>query len=715
MGVVSDTLVASRVNASAKLSAELFGAQAQVSSFYPEDVEQRGLQSPKTLSSSVPGLHAPDYGSAMTSTIYMRGVGSRIDNPVVGLYIDDIPVLDKNLYDSEFFDIRRADFLRGPQGTLFGRNSLAGVLVLTSLGPADRQGLSASFECGSGEEAGARFSSYSGNNGFSLSFRHVGGYYMNEYGNESCDAGNSFNARHRWQKSARNGWEADNTLAVSALRQGGWPYRQWLGGSLQPISYNDLCRYTRASLLEGFKLRKEFGGLQFSSVSGIQVMLDEMILDQDFTSRPVFTLRQAQRQGAFTQEFIFRKTDPDSRWNHISGIFLAAKYNSMSAPVTMKRTGIEELILANANAGIPDELGDLFIRDEQLFIGSDFGLGMLNAAFYHESYFKTGRWKFTAGVRVDYEFESMSYDSRSELDFMVSGLMKDYYHYSDRYDGDLANGRWLLIPKLAASYTIREADRGGSLELFALLSKGSKAGGFNTQIFSDILQNRLMNGMMDKLGVHLASTSEGSTATNTTYGPESAWNAEGGARFSARHEDYVLKGSASAFAMMVDDLQMTVFPPGKSTGRMMTNAGRCRSLGAETELDASWKRLRLNFAAALTDARFTGSENAGKRIPYAPSGTLYARIAYARGRICAGVDLTGTRDIFWNEENSLRQPAYACAGADLSVKAGSFRFWCRAENILSEEYKVFYFKSMGNEFFQMGKPARIRIGISYSK
>lgn len=167
--------------------------------------------------------------------------------------------------------------------------------------------------------------------------------------------------------------------------------------------------------------------------------------------------------------------------------------------------------------------------------------------------------------------------------------------------------------------------------------------------------------------------------------------------------------------MMVDDLQMTVFPPGKSTGRMMTNAGRCRSLGAETELDASWKRLRLNLAAALTDARFTGSENAGKRIPYAPSGTLYARIAYARGRICAGVDLTGTGDIFWNEENSLRQPSYACAGADLSVKAGRFRFWCRAENILSEEYKVFYFKSMGNEFFQMGKPARIRIGISYSK
>ena len=98
-------------------------------------MDTRGIDDIKKLSSLVPNLHIPDYGSSMTSSVYLRGFGSRIDNPVIGLYIDDIPVMNKNSYDTGMYDISSAMLLRGPQSTLYGRNSMCGVLSLTTLSP----------------------------------------------------------------------------------------------------------------------------------------------------------------------------------------------------------------------------------------------------------------------------------------------------------------------------------------------------------------------------------------------------------------------------------------------------------------------------------------------------------------------------------------------------------------------------------------------------
>ena len=64
----------------------------------------------------------PDYGSKITSAVYIRGIGSRINTPAVGLYVDNIPYIDKSAFDFNFYDIERIDILRGPQGTLYGRN-----------------------------------------------------------------------------------------------------------------------------------------------------------------------------------------------------------------------------------------------------------------------------------------------------------------------------------------------------------------------------------------------------------------------------------------------------------------------------------------------------------------------------------------------------------------------------------------------------------------
>lgn len=136
---VRDTISGSVVTSSVKRES-FFSDIPGVSTFLMRRIEERGIASPKNLSAVVPGLNIPDYGTSMTSTIYVRGLGSRMDNPVIGLYVDDVPIIDKNCYDFSFTDIRRIDFLHGPQGTLYGRNSMLGVLSVETLSPTAYQG-----------------------------------------------------------------------------------------------------------------------------------------------------------------------------------------------------------------------------------------------------------------------------------------------------------------------------------------------------------------------------------------------------------------------------------------------------------------------------------------------------------------------------------------------------------------------------------------------
>ena len=74
-----------------------------------------------------------------------------------------------------------------------------------------------------------------------------------------------------------------------------------------------------------------------------------------------------------------------------------------------------------------------------------------------------------------------------------------------------------LLPKFAVNFST------GAGELYVAASRGYKAGGFNTQIFSDILQNRLMAAMMEDMGIP-AQPSPYNEASATTYKPEYSWN-----------------------------------------------------------------------------------------------------------------------------------------------------------------------------------------------
>ena len=104
------------------------------------DIEKYQIGSLKNVSAIAPNLFIPDYGSRLTSAIYIRGIGSRINTPAVGLYVDNMPQIDKSAYDFEFADIERIDVLCGPQSTLYGRNAMGGIVKIHTASPFSRKG-----------------------------------------------------------------------------------------------------------------------------------------------------------------------------------------------------------------------------------------------------------------------------------------------------------------------------------------------------------------------------------------------------------------------------------------------------------------------------------------------------------------------------------------------------------------------------------------------
>lgn len=695
---VQDTLQAGTVVA-LKESIPLSQVASPVSSIRPERMRATGTYRPNSLSGMVPGLHIPDYGTSMTSTIYLRGLGSRMENPVLGLYVDGIPILDKNAYDFDWEAVRSVTLLRGPQGTLYGRNSMGGVLAIRTLAPSDGARPNVHLEYGTAQSVRAGASFTTGNHAFSATFRHTDGVFRNAYKQELCDPFDGLNARWKWEKPSGDRLFLSHVLSVGLSREGGFAYGLHREGEDLPVSYNDEASYRRLFVMDGFKLRHRGDRLVLDGTASVQYLLDDMRMDQDYTERSIFTLQQKQNSGAGTLEVLVRKADTKARWQPTGGVFAFFRGNHMHAPVTFKRDGIQTLILDNANAHIPADIGYLSISDEEMPVTSDFDILSWNVALFHQSVYRTGAWLLTAGVRIDYEGAWMGYDCLTLLHYRFIPTMKADKALNVPYTGSIGHSRIEVLPKLSVLYEAAEG-----LRFFSTLSKGYRSGGFNTQIFSDILQRQTMNATMKDLGVYFDQPTAIVTAEHTEYDPEEAWNMEVGGRWSREH----FRAEVSAYWMEVRNRQLTVFLPGQSAGRMMTNSGRGRNVGVETEAEARVKALTLR--AAWSWCRTDDG------VPYVPEHTLFAGASYSIDlngcRLKGDAFLRGAGPFWWNEEHSLQEPFSARLGACITLAFPKWEWYVRGENLTGTESHSFYFKSMEKEFFAAGKPRMLYTGIS---
>ena len=679
------------------------------------ELENRHVNSVKELTAIAPNFYQPDYGSRMTSSIYVRGFGSRIDQPVVGMNIDERPVMNKNGYDFDLFDIDRVQIVRGAQGVLYGRNSSGGAINVYTLSPLHFQGKRLTFEYGNGNHLRLKASHYaapSKNLGWSSSifYSHSDGFFMNRERGENCDGGDNVAVRLRGQWVSPENWSIDNTFTAGYTDEGGWAYRQYSAGVLAPVAYGDPCSYRRFTVGDGLVVKCLFEEFTLSSTTGYQYVNDRMRIDNDFTAADYFSMGQYQSEHSFTQEFVARSNDGGAfSWQ--AGLFGFWKRNVMSAPVTFKQYGIDNLILKNANEYYYHLLGanrELSLRDGSFTIDDDFIIPAYGAATYLQLGYGLAGFEFTVGLRLDYERSVMDYDSRSLVYYKTYRDINDYNALPVELSGSKSMDALELLPSFSLSYSKEWGT------VYASARKGFKAGGFNTQLFSDLLQSKMTGTLIGRV--------QETDVSSTVYRPETNWTFELGTHLSPMRSG-ALKVSAALFYIDCRNQQLTVFPKGMSTGRMMSNAGESFSCGAEASVACRVGDFTLNAAYGYTHAEFRkyisgDSDYSGNILPYAPRETMSANVEYRlpvskrfANYVLLNVGWHGVGRIYWNEENTLSQPFYGLWSASLSWEKGMWGASVWGKNLLGEEYDTFYFRSIGNDFFAQGKPLQFGMSV----
>lgn len=689
-------------------------------------LEATRTNAPKDLSQLVPNVYMPDYGSAMTSSIYIRGLGSRINEPVMGMVVDGVPLMDKNLYDQVLQDSKRIELLRGPQGTLYGRNSPGGVMEIRTIQPLDLTAYSVRglVSYGSANTLQAQASYYDVlprdkaehpfGWGVALRYRRTDGFYRNEYTGHLIDHAQQAGGRVFLDGRPADEWRLTGTIYADWTSQGAFPYASVETGK---IAYNRPSSYERLALLPSLRAEYRHEEWRLLMTASYQLLRDEMIMDQDYTPEDIFTLRQTQRQHSGTFDALLQGPAPCTWYDWQVGANAFTKFNHLEAPVTFMREGIEQLILANANKGIQTVFptDSIEISNTTLPIPSTFDLLNAGGAVFHQSHFHFGKWHIRAGVRIDIEHVRMNYLSTADVNYRFTLLTSLFKTVHTEIRGTKAATFFQCLPRLSVAY---EASWG---TLYGYAAKGYKAGGYNPQIFSTITQNQVMTDLAADMGMHLKIANPMfSDVSITAYRPEKDWTFEIGGHFSPAEG---LKIDVDVFHMQCYDQQVTIFPNGKTSGRLMANAARSRMWGTEVSVHYRWEKERwsgmLVGAYGFTDARFIDfndgmGDYSEHFIPYSPKHTshLFAFAAYEVGKkglqsVGLSLKADGMGRIYWNEQNDCSQPFYGLLGAsvDLVWKYVSLQLW--GHNLTATRYDVFYFRSMGDDFLQRGKPIEL--------
>ena len=254
-----------------------------------KDMQANQVHSVKNLTGIVPNLFIPDYGSKLTTSIYIRGIGSRINTPSVGLYVDNIPYIDKSAFDFNYADIERIDILRGPQGTLYGRNTMGGLIKIHTKSPFTYQGTDIRMGAATYNDYNVSLTHYhriSDRFAFSTGgfYEHTGGFFENAArNNEKIDKSNAGGGRFRGIYLPTPNLKVDMTLSYEYSDQGGYPYKYTgvtEGEETRPeyigkIANNERSSYRRGLLNSGVNIEYQARTFILNAVTGYQNLNDQ--------------------------------------------------------------------------------------------------------------------------------------------------------------------------------------------------------------------------------------------------------------------------------------------------------------------------------------------------------------------------------------------------------------------------------------------------------
>lgn len=634
----------------------------------------------RSLSGIAPNFYMQEGGMKLSTPMYVRGIGTVSGTPPVGLYVDGVPIFDKNAFVFDLYDIQQIEILRGPQTTLYGRNSINGLINIQTNRPGNKFSL----------QAKAGVSSYNSQNynlllnipiqnilynKLSFSYDRSDGYFTNRFYNDESNHSESYNLRYQGRVYTNNNWKIIFGVNYNNTSDGGYAYHaiDSLKVDRYVVNYNTPMYYNRDLLSAYFNLQKKFEKCAFNWMTSYSWSADEQQFDSDFTSHDVFDNYKTSNQNQVTQEINWQSSS-SQRLDWTFGGFGFYK-------------GLTNDFLAN------------FGQEKHLLMPLD-----LNKAIYYNNTTTYGvagygqitvkellpGLSLTAGVRFDHEKVKMNY--RDSLLYSKTG---EFMKFHDENEHTTFN-EWL--PKFSVLQKWNDY-----LSVYLSISKGYKAGGYN------IISNEMSSRLID-----------------LSYRKEYLWNYEAGVKYFSRNKKFNM--NASAFYIDWKDQQIFVMG---MMGPSIKNAGDARSIGGE--FDLNWEFLShftYTLAAGYSDSKYDKHETKeyeGNRIVMAPDFTANTGLSWykpVKSKILraftVATSVTGFGTQYFDEANRLKQDPYFLWNMNIGFSGKHFDLNIWGKNILDQAFFTYMFNSpVGKKLpeylnsGQSGSPARFGASISF--
>jgi iron complex outermembrane receptor protein len=664
-------------------------------------LEDRQVFRTDTLDQLVPNLqfanNAPLAGNNASSAVFIRGIGqtdptSTVD-PGVGLYIDDVYIGNAVGGNMELRDIANVQVLRGPQGTLFGRNTIGGAVLLSTADPGDEFG--GKVRAGFGEDnlidgfiaLDAPFSD-SFKTRWSFGLRKQDGYVTRPDGTDLGDS-NTFTGMTKWVWTPSDSVRAALAIDYTEADENGSP--------LVFAAINEAATFPRVSSQEA-----GCPGVVFPA-SGPVPMLDDPRCANDFQGAGPYAnngsvplLSELRNYGAslnlsfdlsdsFTLKSItaYRKLD----WQGIR--------DADNTPLTILHTYY-------------DVTGDQLSEELQLTYQSDRTVGVFGLYYFEQTSDDIVTVELNPpppGIQRDSDnnkVDNQSWAAFTQWTFKFSDMFAATIggrYTEDKKDAfpdqfDFATPTVKQVPAIWYSDTFSSFTPSASLQLnwnedamsYLSYSEGFKGGGWNSH-FNAVL------------------TPEQQAALHP-FAPEEAQTIELGTKLDLA--DNTLRLNLAIFSSDYTDMQLTYRGPAPAgVAPFVTNAGETSIDGAEVEL--TWLPLPdLNIEASLgyLDATIDSLDNIpfavlppglveGNALPYAPELQGHFGIAYtahAGGwEIVPRVDVSYQDETFFDATDTVeiaQVDPVTTVNVQVQLRSEKWRFIAGLNNATDELYPI---------------------------
>ncbi|MEM6868751.1 MAG: TonB-dependent receptor plug domain-containing protein, partial [Cyanobacteria bacterium P01_C01_bin.121] len=259
----------------------------------------------------------------------IRGLGNAnfINRDAVGFYVDDVPYEYGGFLDFDLSDLSQVEVLRGPQNTLYGRSSAAGVVSVTSRPPSENLEIRVAGSYGNENARDIQLSVSDTPIPETLGFRLSGsytahdGYYNNTFLGESVGDESSFSGRARLLWTPSPEWNISLTASASQDDDGAPIFVPFDSSSPFTIDHDFDGFYDASSNAQALRIGYTTPELEVTSVTARRYSFQNSQLDADATSADLIRRLAAFDATVFSQELRVQSPNNDDAFNWLLGAY----------------------------------------------------------------------------------------------------------------------------------------------------------------------------------------------------------------------------------------------------------------------------------------------------------------------------------------------------------------------------------------------------------